>query len=73
MTAVCVAFVAGILPAVPTYCQSFGGRARLLSRPASSGFPSLAGLNRIAPETGSGLKTSYINACRAVGKGICDE
>jgi hypothetical protein len=24
-------------------------------------------------DTGPCLKTSYINACRAVGKGICDE
>jgi len=71
VTAVCVAFVAGILPAGPTYCQSPGGSARLLPRMIA-----IAGRWPDGPnqwDTGPCLKTSYINACRAVGKGICDE
>ena len=71
MTAVCVAFVAGILPAGATYCQS----------PDGSGAPPAAmiAVAELWPDgpnhwdTGPRLKTSYINACRAVGKGICDE
>jgi hypothetical protein len=71
VTAVCVAFVAGILPAGPRYCQSLERQARLPSRLLLPSLPSESTLTE--PATGSRLKTSYISACRAVGKGICDE